>query len=144
MKLLLTERFTAYALLLLIALTLMFHALIITGVIPFGIVWGGRMKDQAQMLTFETISVAINLVMLGVVAVKAGLLEVRIHPGLIKTALWIMFGLFLLNTLGNLLSKNEVEKMIFTPITLLLSLFSLRLALGKSSAIPRRELATHA
>lgn len=40
-------------------------------VIPFEIVWGGRLKDKSQMLAFETASVIINLFMLTVAMKKA-------------------------------------------------------------------------
>jgi hypothetical protein len=105
--------------------------MIMTGIIPFEIVWGGRLKDKSQMLTFETISVVVNLVMLTVVAIKAGILKTGINPVIIRIFLWIMFVIFFLNTIGNIFSNNELEKIIFTPLTLILSIFSLRLAISK-------------
>ena len=36
-----------------------------------------------------------------------------------------MFDMFVLNTVGNLFSKNRFEKMIFTPVTILASVLSL-------------------
>jgi hypothetical protein len=48
-----------------------------------------------------------------------------------------MFLLFLANTAGNLASKNELEKRIFTPLTLVLALFSLRVAVGSATAQAR-------
>jgi uncharacterized membrane protein YjjP (DUF1212 family) len=81
------------------------------------------------MISFEIISILINGIMLAVVAIYTRHLNVKINPKIIKAALWIMVGIFLLNTIGNLFSKNEWEKIIFTPITLLLAIFSLRLAM---------------
>ena len=83
------------------------------------------MKDKSQMLTFETVSVIFNLIMLAVVVIKAGFLKVSINPMIIKISLWIMLGLFLINTIGNLFSNNEFEKIVFTPLTLYLSIFCL-------------------
>jgi hypothetical protein len=40
-----------------------------------------------------------------------------------------MFVLFAINTVGNIFSNNELERLIFTPLTLLLAVFSLRLAI---------------
>jgi len=40
-----------------------------------------------------------------------------------------MTGLFLLNTFGNAFSKNKIERLLFTPVTVLLTIFSLVLAL---------------
>lgn len=83
------------------------------------------------MVRFEMISIAINLIMLAVVAIHTGILKLRIKPLLIYIVLWCMGGLFLLNTIGNLLSINTFEKMVFTPLTLLLSICCFRLALDK-------------
>lgn len=41
-----------------------------------------------------------------------------------------MFVHFLLNTAGNAFSTNGLEKLLFTPFTLMLAFFSLVLALG--------------
>lgn len=119
-------------LLIILSLMIIFHVLVLTGLIPFEIVWGGRLKTQGEMLKFEAASIFINLVMLGLVSLKAGLLKAPVSPFFIRVSLWAMFGLFLMNMLGNLASLNTFEKLVFTPLTLLLALFSLRLALSNS------------
>ncbi|RTQ48881.1 hypothetical protein EJV47_14895 [Hymenobacter gummosus] len=134
MKTLLSARAAAGALLVIITLTLLFHGLVISGVIPFQIVWGGRISSREQLLVFEAVSVGLNLLMLAAVAARAGLLRVRVPAGLLTAALWLMAALFALNTVGNLLSNNELEKLVFTPLTLLLALLSLRLALAPPAA----------
>jgi len=58
-----------------------------------------------------------------------------IFPGYVKigrVVMWIMFVLFTANTIGNLFSLNELESIIFTPITLVLALQTLRLALHRA------------
>lgn len=81
------------------------------------------------MIPFEITSLALNSVMLGIVLMQAGLLKVNVKPIVLKVAFWCMFVLFAMNTIGNILSTNELERVIFTPLTLLLSVFSLRLAI---------------
>lgn len=132
MNKILSERVAAITLLSLLSLFLMFHFLIMLGVIPFEIVWGGRLTDRAEMLRSETISVILNLLMITVVAIKTNILKVVLPEILLKIVLWIMFLLFLLNTLGNIFSLNKFEQFVFTPVTLILSLLSLRLALSKN------------
>jgi len=129
MKKLISLRHAALGLLVILTLMLGFHLLILLGVIPYEIVWGGRMKTPEQMHKFELVSVVLNAVMLLVVSCKAGWLKIPLPAGIIKAALWMMFGLFLMNTVGNLASTNNVEKLVFTPLTLLLELLTLRLAL---------------
>lgn len=125
-----TKQIATTGLLIILSLTVIFHLLVIVGIIPFQIVWGGRLKDSSQMLSFEIISIAINLIMIAVVGIYAGILKLKINWMIIKYALWIMFVLFFINTIGNVFSKNYTEKLIFTPLTFLLSVFSLRLAIS--------------
>lgn len=127
----LTRRFAINGLLLILSLVVLFHLLVIIRVIPFDIVWGGKLKNVSQMRSFEAVSVLLNLLMLAVVAMHAGILRLTVSPVIIKIALWTMFVLFLVNTFANMLSENAMEKIIFTPLTFLLSMFSLRLAVGK-------------
>jgi hypothetical protein len=129
MKNLISIRLATLALLVIFTLVMVFHLFVIIGVIPFNMVWGGRLQTHEQMISFEVTSILLNFTMLAVVAVYAGYLKVKLNPGIIKVVLWIMVILFLLNTIGNLFSNNEWEKIIFTPITLLLAIFSLRLAI---------------
>ena len=135
MKNFITERFAINGLFTLLSLVVIFHLLIMLRIIPFKIVWGGRLEDLSEMLVFETVSVIINLIMLAVVGIKAGFLRTKINRMVIKIALWIMFVLFLINTIGNFFSNNEFEKIVFTPLTIILLIFSLRLAISKDKKI---------
>jgi hypothetical protein len=125
------RRLSTYGLLVIFSLVIIFHLLVLTGVVPFKIVWGGRLENHSQMVAFEIVSIALNLLMLMVVLVDGSIMKVNVKGKLLKISLWFMFGLFLLNTVGNLFSNNETERMIFTPLTLLLSLLSLHLAVTR-------------
>ena len=124
-------RLAANCILGLLSVAVIFHVLILIGAIPYEIVWGGRLKSSSQMYSFEITSLALNLLMLSVVSVHTGYIKTRIDRRIARFGLWAMFVLFLLNSIGNLLSVNEIEKLIFTPVTILLALFSLRLAMAK-------------
>lgn len=126
-----SARFAAHTLLILFALIAVFHALALAGIIPTDILWGGRITSREQFITFEIISLVVNLLMLSVVLVKIGYWKIAISKKIIAIALWIMTILFALNTVGNLMAVNLWETIIFTPITLILSLLSCRLALEK-------------
>ena len=127
MKKTLSEQIAIYGLICTLGPMILFHILILTGVVPFSMVWGGRLTNKSEMIGFETISIISLLIMLFVVAVHAGLVRIRVQSIVLKIAFWVMAGLFLLNTLGNMQSLNETERLIFTPVTFLLFLFSLRL-----------------
>ena len=132
MKKIISEQFAINSLLVILSVMVIFHLFVVAGIIPFEIVWGGRLTSQQQMLVFETVSILINLLMLAATGIKGKFLKLYINPLLLKTIFWVMFGLFLLNTFGNLLAKNQFETFVFSPLTLMLSLFSLRIALSKN------------
>lgn len=126
-----SERLALATIATILSLIILFHGLILTGVIPFDIVWGGRLANRAQMLRMEAVSIALNLLMLAVVGIRAGLLGKGTPPRITTAALWIMAVLFGLNTVGNLLAQNSLETIIFTPLTLILCVLCLRLVWGK-------------
>ena len=125
----LSKRAAAIALLIILSLTIIFHLLIITGVLPSTIIWGGKLQNASEMRLAELVSIAINTLFLTIVSIKVRNPDSRLL--IVQVVLWIMAGLFLLNTLGNLFSLNTFERWFFTPLTLLLSVLSLRLALLK-------------
>jgi hypothetical protein len=118
----LIKKIAINGLILLFLLTIVFHLLVLFGIITYSIIWGGRITTLSKMYTFEAISISLNVFFLFVIIVKAGYLKVRFPVKMLDVILWVMCILFLLNTVGNLFSVNELEKIIFTPVTLLLSI----------------------
>lgn len=129
LKKVISQRVAALGLLTLFSLVIAFHFLVLAKVIPYKIVWGGRLENDAQMIRFEVVSIALNLIMLTWVSIKSGYLKWEISQRWIQSGMWIMVALFLLNTVGNLFAINDWERWIFTPLTFLLAMFSLRLAI---------------
>ena len=129
MKKVLPVGFALNGLLIILSLFIVFHILILFKVIPYELVWGGRLTNTSQMIEFEIFSIIITLFMLAIVAIKSGIFKLNIQPRIIKIVFWIMFGIFLLNTVGNLVSNNDFEKLYLSPVTVLLSIFCLRVIL---------------
>ncbi|HEY6914964.1 MAG TPA: hypothetical protein VI413_09835 [Paludibacter sp.] len=113
--------------------SLVFHLLIMGGIIPYTIVWGGRIHDRYQMHTMETFSLFTNSLFLFIVLLKAGIVKIEVPNFVIQIGLWVMGAMFLLNTVGNFYSQNALEKAIFTPLALLSAIFSITLALTKKT-----------
>ena len=133
-KALLTERRALHGLLLFFLAAMVFHALALVNVIPSALVWGGRLHNHAQLMRFEAGSLTLTLLLLAVVAVQAGYVKIRFSPRVMTVVFSLMFLLFLLNTAGNLTSPNAFEKWLFTPLTLVLALLTLRVAVSNSTA----------
>ncbi|HZW70376.1 MAG TPA: hypothetical protein VFF57_05845 [Hanamia sp.] len=131
MKKIISESAAAKSLLALLSAIMLFHVLVIINVIPYEIIWGGRIRNRRELINLELISIIVNAIMIFVLLIRTGMVGFSITRRWMRLLFWIMFAFFLLNTLGNLVSLNQVEKFIFTPITLFLSFCSLRLALAK-------------
>lgn len=116
------------------SLSILFHLLVIMKVIPSTIVWGGRVENQQELLKFESISIILNVFFLLILLMINTTIKVKVKPIVFRLVLWLMSALFILNTIGNLLAKSSIETMIFTPVTILLSIFSLYLALNFRSS----------
>lgn len=128
---LLPERTAVFTLIAILVAIVTLHILILSGLIPYEAVWGGRLQSHEQMVKFETTSIGINLLLIGIVSLRGRLLKTAVPPLVITIAVWLMVILFILNTVGNVLSENRVERIVFTPLTIILALLSLRLAIHK-------------
>jgi hypothetical protein len=131
-KRIISERNAGLAMLVLFSLIVVFHLLVLSGIIPYDIAWGGRLKSREEMFVFESVSILLNTLMMSVVAVRIKFLKISISQKLVTGILWAMTTLFAVNTIGNLFAVNSWETIIFTPITMVLSLFSLRLAFANN------------
>jgi hypothetical protein len=116
-------------LIVLLSASLVFHFGVILKIVPYKIVCGGRLKSDTEMYRFEIVSVLINCLFLFVILVQSGMLFVVVPQKIMTVVLWIMAALFLFNTFGNVVSKNRMERLLFTPLTIILTIFSLILAL---------------
>lgn len=119
-----------YGLIVILAVFLVFHFLIILKIIPYNIVWGGRLKSDKEMYRFETVSILVNAILLLVILAYSNMLPIALPKTATTIIWWVMAALFALNTVGNIVSKNKLEQRLFTPVTILLTIFSLILALS--------------
>jgi hypothetical protein len=121
--------FAQYGLLIVLSLFLVLHICVLLKFIPYNIVWGGRLKTDTEMYRFEVISILMNLFFLFIILVQSSFLVIDFPKVIMNVILWVMTILFLFNTFGNITSKNKIEQKLFTPITIILTIFSLILAL---------------
>lgn len=118
------KQIAGYLMISIFVLILIFHILIITGKIPYTIVWGGRLQSKLDMYRFESVSILLNSIFLLAVLLKMEIIKLKISLKTINIILWLMILLFFVNTIGNLFSINFWERIIFTPLTLLLGVSS--------------------
>jgi hypothetical protein len=116
----------------LLSMVLLFHVLIFLQIIPYRIVWAGKLNSVKEMRVFETISILINVFIVLVLLVKANYIKNNISKKLVNGIIWIFVMIFIANTIGNLFATTNFELYVFTPLTFILSLLCLRIVLEKS------------
>lgn len=113
--------------LVLLSAVMVFHLLVITEIIPYTIVWAGKLKSTKEMYQFEASSIFINLMLIIVLLVKGQYLQLPVSQPFITIVFWLFVFLFALNTIGNLFAKTDFEKYVFTPLTFISSLLLFRI-----------------
>jgi hypothetical protein len=103
-------RTAIYVLLVAIGVVLFFHVLIISRVIPYEQTWGGRLKNDQEMLAFESVSVLTNILLSVSLMIKGRLLAWKIPSIVVSTLLWLFFVLFVVNTFANLFAATALER----------------------------------
>jgi hypothetical protein len=63
--------------------------------LPYHMVWGGRLKSEKEMVRFEIVSIVTNLVFPEFVLLHANIISFGLPRKVIIAWLWIMTGLFL-------------------------------------------------
>ena len=132
MKKLISAKLAGNILLFSLGLLFLFHSLVLLKVIPADIVWGGQIKGvPANLVMLETVALVVAALFLLIVAARTGYLQAGKLSALVNIGVWLIFAYLLLNTLGNLASGISFEKLVFAPITIILALCALRLAIEK-------------
>jgi hypothetical protein len=132
MRNLLSKKFAVNALLGILMLIVVFHLLVISTIIPYSIVWAGKFKSYQEALPFEIVSLLLNVSFIFLVRHRARNIASKIG----RIGMWLMFVLFALNTVGNFFAESDFEKYAGIPLTFVLALLSLRLAIQDRKTIP--------
>ena len=131
------QKFTliaSWSMVLLFAAIIVFHILVLLGYIPTAIVWGGRHTTQRDIIKLELVSISVNIILL-LFSMSNLRLWLKPLPYILNKVLLVIFALlFMLNTLGNLYAKTNLERIIFTPITAYLAIcFSILFITNKNT-----------
>ena len=105
-------------------------SIIFLDVIPVDYLWGGQLKTKDELFIFELISILVQTICLLYVLLYKKYFSEKTTGKIIA---WILFIIFSFNTVGNILAKTLFEKILFTPVTLCLSLLMLRIVLIKKT-----------
>jgi hypothetical protein len=131
MKKLISMRMASHISLTINTMALLMHVLILLTILPYDFVWGGRLKRQEDAIIFEMVSILIQIVFISIIAVKSGYLLKGKFKRTSNIGIWVIFGVMILNSIGNVVSHSFLETVVMTPVTILLALLVFRLAIEK-------------
>lgn len=123
--------FATYSMIIILSGVMIFHILVLLQVIPFTIVWGGKLKTLSEMYVFEMVSIIINTFIIGIVTIKAKYINLPISIKIVNGVLYLFMGIMIINTIGNLFAEQSLETIIFTPMTGISALLLARIASEK-------------
>lgn len=124
----LSARQSLFIMIALLSVVMLFHILVLVGIIPFGVTWGGRLNSMEEMYVFETISLAVNLFLIVVLLLKGQFIKNQIAAKWLNGIIWLFAILFALNTVGNLFAKASVEMIAGGLLTFVSAILCYRIA----------------
>ena len=95
--------------------------------------WGGQHRVlPARLRVGSAVSIVIYAVIVVIAWDRAGMIDVL--PDLFSTvAMWVVFAYFTLGIFLNAVSKSKPERYVMVPVTIVLSVLSLLIAMGYGS-----------
>lgn len=113
--------------LLICSCVVIFHILIMSKIIPYDIVWWGRLTNDAEMYRFESISLMLNVFIVILVATKWWFIKYFLPAKVVSLMLRWLFFILIGNTIANVFSESLFEAIFFTILTWLLALLIYRI-----------------
>lgn len=117
------SKFANFVLIVLFLLLLILHFLIVFKVVPYSLIWGGRLKTVKEMFWIEIFSILLNFIFLFFTLEWAGLTNLAMPLKTQKLSQWLILVFFLFSTVGNIFSKNRIERLVFAPLALFITIF---------------------
>jgi len=131
MKNLISFKLTGKIIITIIVLLIIFHILVLLGVVPSNIVWGGQIVDNATLMKHEILRLIGSFIFLAIILEKLNQHKITKFKKLSNITFWFIYVYFIITSIAKLASAVTLEKMIFIPITVILSILLFRLAIEK-------------
>ena len=115
----------------LLTVVLLFRTLVLTGIIPYAIVWAGKISSVKEMRILEATSIIINSFLIIILLLKSDYIQNKIPIKILNAIIWLFVIFFSLNTIGNFFAKSKFELYFFTPLTFISTILCLRIVIDK-------------
>lgn len=108
--------------------------LLAAGVLPISMAWGGRQTELTLGLRVASLAATLVLgVFIYIIRYRAGLLGSVPAPTSIRLLAWVVTGFIALNTLGNFASLSSAERLLYGPVTLVITAACLVVAASQTN-----------
>lgn len=119
----------------LFGIVIILQLLLALGILPVTMAWGGTQTELTPALRLASVAAAVVMALFAyVIRRRAGLIGDPPPSTLIKIFSWIITAFMVLNTLGNLASQSTAEKILFTPLTILLAICCFIVSISKTTS----------
>ena len=119
----------------LFGIVIILQLLLALGILPVTMAWGGTQTELTPALRLASMAAAVMMALFAyVIRRRAGLIGDPPPSTLIKILSWIITAFMVLNTLGNLVSQSTAEKIVFTPLTILLAICCFIVSISKTTS----------
>jgi hypothetical protein len=110
--------------------------MVLTQIIPYAIIWAGKISSANEMCKLEVISISVNSLVILILLLKAGYIHNKIPRKILNKIIWLFVLLFSLNTIGNLFAESQFELYFFAPLSFILAILCLRIVIDKNPQAP--------
>lgn len=118
----------------LFAVFIVVQLLAAAGAFPVSMLWGGRQTELTMTMRLTSVVAAVILgAFIYIIRYRAGLLGSVPQPTAIRIAAWVVTGYMALNTVGNFASVSTVERFLFGPMTILMTVACLIVAASRNN-----------
>jgi hypothetical protein len=125
----------------LFVVVIILQILLAAGILPISMAWGGRQSVLTTSLRIASIIAAVLLgVFIYVIRYRAGLIGKSPIPVIIKVVSWIITAFMAFNTLGNITSLSTNEKLLFGPVTFILTVACVLVSASEASSTRRIQV----
>lgn len=123
----LTPKTAIKILLVLHSLVILFQVLVLLQILPYHIVWAGKINTKEQMFGFMSVSILINVLLILILLIKWKNITNNTSNKIINGLIWAFVLIFALNTIGNLFSESWIELIFGTTLTIISSFLCWRI-----------------
>lgn len=130
-----TVRLAANVATILFIVVIILQLLLAIGILPITMAWGGTQTELTPAFRIASLATVVILALFAyVIRRRAGLATDKPPGPGIKILSWLITAFMVLNTVGNLTSQSMGEKLLFTPITLILVVCCFVVSISKTEA----------